>query len=148
MRKLATIVTLFILFSSCSNTNPQENGLNKSEDSSNNSKSLVVDTARLNIDALMASPDNFKLLLENDYVRILEYSLKPGEKDTPHTHPPKASYVVTGGKIKVYPENGEALIFDEKAGNAYWGDYSGKHYVENIGTTTVTIVLTEIKSLQ
>jgi len=27
-------------------------------------------------------------------------------------------------------------------------DYVGKHYVENIGNTTVTIVLTEIKSLE
>ena len=33
-------------------------------------------------------------------------------------------------------------------GTASWRDYVGKHYVENIGNTTVTIVLTEIKSLK
>ena len=113
-----------------------------------NSEATQKDTTKLNIDGLKASPANFKLLLENNYVRVLEYTLKPGEKDTPHTHPAKSSYIVSGGKIKVYLENGETLIFDEKAGTADWGDYVGKHSVENIGNTTVIIVLTEIKSLE
>jgi beta-alanine degradation protein BauB len=113
-----------------------------------NSKSVKSNTTQLNIDGLKASPANFKLLLENKYVRLLEYTLKPGEKNTPHTHPAKSSYIVSGGKIKVYLENGETLIFDEKAGTADWGDYVGKHTVENIGNTTVIIVLTEIKSLE
>jgi len=104
--------------------------------------------AKLNIDAVKASPANFKILLENDNVRVIEYSLKPGQKDTPHTHPAKSSYVVSGGKLKVYLENGETIIADEKTGTASWMDYVGKHYVENIGNTTVTIVLTEIKSLE
>lgn len=90
--------------------------------------------------------------MENEYVRVLEYSLKPGQKDgqkdTPHTHPAKSSYVVSGGKLKVYLENGETIIADEETGTASWRDYVGKHYVENIGKTTVTIILTEIKSLQ
>ena len=79
-----------------------------------NSKSIKSNTTKLNIDGLKASPANFKLLLENKYVRVLEYTLKPGEKDTPHTHHAKSSYIVSGGKIKVYLENGETLIFDEK----------------------------------
>jgi beta-alanine degradation protein BauB len=111
-------------------------------------KSIKSNAAKLNLDAVKFSPANFKLLLENEHVRVLEYSLKPNEKDTPHTHPAKSSYVVSGGKIKVYLENGETLIFDEKAGTADWGNYVGKHSVENIGNTTVIIVLTEIKSLE
>lgn len=91
---------------------------------------------QLNLDAAKASPGIFKLLLENEHVRVLEYSLKPGEKDNWHTHPAKSSYVVSGGKLKVYLENGDTIIADEKAGTASWMDYVGKHYVENIGTTT------------
>lgn len=111
------------------------------------SKDPIVskDTTKLNIDGLKASPANFILLLENAHVRVLEYTLQPGEKDSPHTHPAKSSYVVSGGKIKVYLENGEMLIFDVKAGTADWGNHVGKHWVENIGNTTVKIVLTEIK---
>lgn len=106
------------------------------------------DTSKLNIDVLTASPANFKLLLENEHVRVLEYTLKPGEKDTPHTHPAKSSYVVTGGKIKVYLENGETIIVDEVTGTASWMGYTGKHYVENIGNTTIKIIITEVKSMK
>ena len=106
------------------------------------------DTTKLTIDVLKASPANFKLLVENEHVRVLEYTLKPGEKDTPHTHPAKSSYVVTGGKIKVYLENGETIIVDEVAETASWMGYVGKHYVENIGNTTIKIVLTEVKSVK
>ena len=47
----------------------------------------------------------------------------------------------------MYLENGETIIADEIAGMASWSDHVGKHYVENIGGTKVTIVLTEVKSL-
>lgn len=100
---------------------------------------------QLNIDAVKVSPGIFKILLENEHVRVIEYSLKPGEKDAWHTHPSKSSYVVSSGQLKVHLENGETILADEKAGTASWMDYVGKHYVENIGNTTVTIVLTEIK---
>jgi len=109
-----------------------------------NSKKPEV-AADSEIDALKASPENFKLLFENDHVRVLEYTLKPGLKDQPHTHPPKSSYIVTGGKLKVYRENGESEIFDDQAGTASWMDHVGKHYVENIGTTEIKIILTEVK---
>lgn len=150
MRKIISLIAICYFFSSC-NQHPnstQDKDLTASKDTIKNVNPVKGDTTQLNIDGLKASPHNFKLLLENKYVRMLEYSLKPGEKDTPHTHPAKSSYIVSGGKIKVYPENGEAKIFDEKAGTAYWSDYVGKHYVENIGNTTITIVLTEVKSLQ
>lgn len=106
------------------------------------------DTSKLNIDILKASPANVKLLLENEHIRVLEYTLKPGEKDTAHTHPAKSSYVVTGGKIKVHLENGETITVDEVAGTASWMGYAGKHYVENIGNTTIKIVITEVKSVK
>ena len=99
----------------------------------------------LNIDPVKLLPGKFKILLENNQVRVVEYSLKPGEKDDWHTHPAKSSYVVSGGKLKVYLENGEIIFADEETGTASWMNYVGKHYVENIGNTTVTIVFTEIK---
>ena len=150
MTKIISLITICYLISSC-NQNPnstRDNNLTTSKETVQNLEPIKGDTNKLNIDGLKASPHNFKLLLENEYVRMLQYSLKPGEKDTPHTHPSKSSYVVSGGKIKVYLENGETLIFDEETGTADWSDYVSKHYVENIGSTTVKIVLTEIKSLQ
>ena len=98
------------------------------------------------IDMAKVSPAQCKVLLENDQVRVLRYSLKPGEKDNVHTHPPKTAYVVSGGKLRVFPENEKPFDTDEVSGTVEWGGYRGKHHVENIGNTTVTIVLTEVKS--
>ena len=149
MTKLITLIVICYLITSC-NQNPkatQDKELITS-DTLKNLKSVKSDTTKVNKDAIESSPGNFKLLLENEYVRVLEYSLKPGQKDTPHTHPAKSSYVVSGGKLKVYLETGETIIADEETGTASWRDYVGKHYVENVGNTTVTIILTEIKSLE
>ena len=148
MTKLISFVSICYLITSC-NQHPKELETEIiSSDTSKNFRSVKVDTSKLNIDALKSSPANFKLLLENEYVRVLEYSLRPGQKDSPHTHPAKSSYVVSGGKLKVYLVNGETIIADEETGTASWRDYVGEHYVENIGNTTIKIVLTEIKKLE
>jgi quercetin dioxygenase-like cupin family protein len=102
----------------------------------------------LSIDALSASPANFTLLLDNQYVRVLEYTLEPGKKDEWHTHPAKSSYVVSGGQLKVHLEDGEIIMADEKTGSSSWMNAVGKHYVENVGKSPVKIILTEIKSLE
>lgn len=98
------------------------------------------------IDVVTVSPDKCKVLMENEYVRVLEYTLAPGEKDNPHTHPPKSYYVVEGGTLRVYPEGEPSFDADERKGMVEWGDYVGKHYVENIGTTTVKLLVTEVKA--
>lgn len=101
--------------------------------------------AELNIDVVKASPDNCKVLLENDQVRVIQYTLKPGKKDNPHTHPPRTTYIISGGKLRVYPEDKDPIEFDEVTGQSEWGDYAGKHYVENIGKTTFIALVTEVK---
>ena len=100
------------------------------------------------IDAVKASPDKFKIRLENEYVRVVEYSLRPGEQDNPHTHPPKTSYTIAGGRLRVYPENEKPFEVEEVTGASEWSGKRGKHYVQNIGKTTVTILLTEIKNVR
>jgi hypothetical protein len=58
------------------------------------------------VDGLVSSPDNFKLLLENDHVRVLQYTLLPGQLDHWHTHPPRVGYVLSGAKIRVTEADG------------------------------------------
>ena len=66
-------------------------------------------------DALTASPGNFTLLLENEYVRVVEYVVKPGEGDQWHTHPAKVSYVAEGGTLRITTEDGRSFQANEKA---------------------------------
>jgi quercetin dioxygenase-like cupin family protein len=98
------------------------------------------------IDAVAVSPDRFKILLENTHVRVIEYVLLPGERDQWHTHPPKVSYVVTGGTLRITTEDGQSFLTDEKAGSAVWMETLGRHFAQNVGQTPVRIVLVEVKS--
>lgn len=145
MKKSFVLILIACVFFSCN----QDTKVAKSRATNRNSSVWKENNkSTLNIDALKASPANFKLLLDNDSVRVLEYTLDPGKKDEWHTHPAKSSYVVSGGQLKVYLENREIIMADEKEGTASWLHAVGKHYVENIGKTTVKIILTEIKSLE
>ena len=148
MMKIIQLVFLFALCSfitSCNQSpkSSKDNAPITSDDTLQNKKSLHIDTS--DIDVVKVSPDKYRILLENEYVRVVEYSIKPGEKDNPHTHPRKTSYVISGGTLRVYPENEKPFDYEEVAGVTEWSDKTDKHYVENIGATTITILLTEIK---
>ena len=58
-------------------------------------------------DLVKTSPQYYKVPLENDQVRVLEYRLKAGEKEAMHSHPAGVVYVLSGGKLKFScrPEN-------------------------------------------
>ena len=99
------------------------------------------------VDPTEVSPDKYTVLLENEHVRVLEYRIEPGEKEVWHTHPPKVSYIVSGGKLRITPESGDSFIVDEESGNATWMGAVGPHFGENVGTTPIRIALIEIKSL-
>jgi len=103
-------------------------------------------SAQINIDALVACPENYRLLLENPSVKIIEYTLEPGAKDHWHTLPPRSSYAASGGKLRVHMESGETILSDAIEGSVAWMNYLGKHYTENIGDTKVKLILTEVKS--
>jgi quercetin dioxygenase-like cupin family protein len=99
------------------------------------------------IDAVIASPDRFTVLLDNAQVRVVEYTLRPGERDQWHTHPPKVSFVVSGGLLRIHLADGTSFLSDEAQGTATWMNALPRHYAENVGKTDVKIVLTEVKSM-
>lgn len=109
---------------------------------------LVIAADAAQVDAAVAAPERFKVLLENEHVRVLEYALQPGERDQWHTHPAKVSYVVGGGKLRIHLADGTSFDADEKAGTASWMEALPRHYAENTGSTAVRIVLVEVKSAQ
>ncbi|WP_027075357.1 hypothetical protein [Maribacter antarcticus] len=90
MTKLISLIAIGYIAIGCNeNTKAKAKdiNLNTSIDTVNNKVSLTADTT--DIDVVKVSPDNYKILLENEYVRIVEYTLKPGEKDNLHNHTAK-----------------------------------------------------------
>ncbi|MFA6945146.1 MAG: hypothetical protein WC220_04510 [Pedobacter sp.] len=147
MKKLILLTLLGTIFYSCNQS--IKTAANKT---GSKPKGTIASTQKqsdlVNIDIVQSSPNQARVLTENQYVRVVEYSLSPGEKDIWHTHPPRSSYVISGGKVKVYSENGEPKISEVTAGTSSWAGHGAKHYVENVGSTKIKIILTEIKSLQ
>jgi len=78
------------------------------------------------------SPQFYKVLLENDQVRVLEYRLKPGEKEPMHSHPAGVVYVLSGGTLKFSYPDGRTEEKTAATGEAIWRD-PVTHAVENVG---------------
>ena len=95
--------------------------------------------------AAVVAPNVYKVLTENDHVRVLEATYQPGQLDDWHGHPPYLLYVVDSGKIQVESENGEARKFDVKAGQNLLAPHVGKHRGKNVGTTPIRLLIIEFK---
>ena len=95
-------------------------------------------------DPVKQSPQYYKVLLENDQVRVLEYHLKPGEKEPMHTHPAGVVYIFGDVKMKTSYPDGRTEEFAGGAGEAHWRD-PVTHALENIGTTEAHSLAIDVK---
>jgi quercetin dioxygenase-like cupin family protein len=102
--------------------------------------------AQEQIDPVVASPDLYTVLLENEHVRVIEYRIEPGQSEPWHTHPAKVMYVLESGTLKITLPDGESLVAEEEAGVARWMGPVGRHFGENVGATPVRILIVEVKA--
>jgi quercetin dioxygenase-like cupin family protein len=107
---------------------------------------LLAAPVALAQDALKAAPDHYKVLVDNAQVRVIQNTLKPGEKDGTHTHPAGWFYVTQGGKMKVVAADGKVEMWEPKTGDSGWMEAEGKHTSENVGTAPMSFILVEVKS--
>lgn len=105
------------------------------------------------LDALVAAPDQHRLLLETDRVRVLDTRIGPGERTPVHTHQwPAVHYVMSWSPFVRRDAEGRVLVdtrtqpSSPTAGAALWGEPLGPHSLENVGVTPIHIVSIEIKS--
>ena len=54
--------------------------------------------SRISQDPLVVNAKSIALKFENSRVRVLEATLKPGEKEKTHSHPAYVIYVIQGGQ--------------------------------------------------
>src|SRR4051794_32850957 len=83
---------------------------------------ITVTTVRVAMaqDPVKLSPSMYRVLLENDEVRVLEFRAKPGQAEGVHSHPAMTVYDVSGGRIKLTTPDGKSQVLDGKAGTAVW----------------------------
>ena len=95
-------------------------------------------------DVAVVNAKTITVKVDNDRVRVMEATLEPGAKEQMHSHPAYVIYVVAGGKVRNHPASGPATEVDYQPGNTYYREPL-THWAENIGTTTIRLVLVELK---
>ena len=95
-------------------------------------------------DAIKAAPNNYKTLLENDRVRLLEYRGKPGDVTAMHSHPDVLAYTITPGKFKFTFPDGQSFETELKAGEPMFVEAQSRS-TENTGDSDVHVLLVELK---
>ena len=97
-------------------------------------------------DAVKVAPDHYVVKVENAQVRVVECSIKPGEKDGTHTHPAGWFYVTRGGKLKVTHADGKIEVWEPKTGDSGWMEAEAPHTSENVGSEPMGFIIVEVKS--
>ena len=95
-------------------------------------------------DPAIVNPTSITVKLENDSVRVMEAVLEPGFKEKLHAHPGYVMYVLSGGKVRLHYTDGTARDSELKAGAVFYSD-PVTHWAENTGTTTIKVLLVELK---
>jgi len=95
-------------------------------------------------DLAKVAPEDVKVLIDNDQVRVLEVLHKPGAKEPMHSHPNYVAVFLSATRLKVTTPDGKTTEKDRKAGEVLW---SGPvtHAVENVGTADQHVIVIELK---
>jgi hypothetical protein len=95
-------------------------------------------------DPVAVSPQYYTVRVENARVRILEYRLKPGEKEGMHTHPPGVVCVLSDARIRNTFPDGTSAERPSKQGDVIWRERT-THAAENIGLTEARALAIDVK---
>jgi quercetin dioxygenase-like cupin family protein len=95
-------------------------------------------------DAVKADPKHYKVVSENDQVRILKVHYGPHEKSVMHSHPNVVAVFLTDTKGQFTLADGKKQDFTAKAGDAQYNP-AGVHLPENTGDKPMELVLVELK---
>jgi beta-alanine degradation protein BauB len=98
---------------------------------------------KMDIDPMVVASNVYKFLYENDKVRFLQVTFKPGEVAKMHHHPDHVVYALAGGKMSL-TSGGKTQEMEIKAGTVLFLN-SQDHAAKNIGNTTLDLLVTELK---
>ncbi len=105
---------------------------------------MVATAAQAHDDPAHTDGDKYKVVFENDKVRVLEYRDRPGEKTHQHRHPDFVLYAVSAFKRKITLPDGKEMIREFKGGEIMWSN-GQIHIGENVGTTPTHVIMVEMK---
>lgn len=96
-------------------------------------------------DPVKVDPDHHKVVLENDEVRVLRWTIGPHEKSVMHEHPANVVVFLTDADVKFMFPDGKTAERHLKAGQVT-SSAPVKHETENIGDKPIELVQVELKT--
>ena len=84
---------------------------------------------------LEVAPKSAKVVFENDVVRVIEITMRKGQKIPMHSHNRGISYSLNAGKIRSRNATGKSRLIKVEKGDIGWSDFDRieTHAVDNLG---------------
>ena len=108
---------------------------------------LGVTREALAQDSVTSEPRSFRVVLENESVRVLEYRSGPGLGicgQGMHYHPDRVTVSLTGAKARISNAEGKAVVREIPAGHVFFSQ-AETHSTENIGGSGTRTYIIELK---
>ena len=98
-------------------------------------------------DPAKVMPRSFRVVLENEKVRVLEFTSRPGMGicgEGMHSHPERLNVVLNGWESRVSTADGKTRLNARKDGEVFWAK-AVTHKVENVGKSGSRVLMVEFK---
>jgi len=98
-------------------------------------------------DAVTADPRSYRVVLENERVRVLEYRSRPGFGvcgQGMHSHPDRVTVALSPVKVKLTGADGRTVVRDIPSGHVFFAR-AETHSTENVGGAGTRIYIIELK---
>lgn len=95
-------------------------------------------------DPTKVDPKHYKVVFENDEVRVLRINYDVGEKSVMHYHPDAVAVFLNDQKVRFTMPDGSTPEVESKTGDAIWTP-AGDHLPENVGGGKIELILVEMK---
>ncbi|CCG02132.1 hypothetical protein [Blastococcus saxobsidens] len=97
----------------------------------------------MELDPVRTNPSHYRVVFENDRVRVLEYTDLPGERTTPHAHPDSVMYTLSSFRRRLYSADAHRDV-EMVVGTTGWLP-AQEHSGQNIGETETHVLFVELK---
>lgn len=99
-------------------------------------------------DAAKVQPRSYRVVLENEHVRVLEFNSRPGPGlcgSGMHSHPAHLTVALSPARARIRLPDGKSFVAENKIGDVFWSE-AETHETENLSGRDVRALMIEIKA--
>jgi len=104
----------------------------------------VVANSHLRVDPVALYPGNYRVLIDNSRVRVMDFKLRRGDREVLHDHPAHVLYVLEPFTIRFTFPDGRVGVREAKPGEVLFSE-AVTHSPINVGETDAHGILIELK---